>query len=231
MRRRAQRHAHAEPVGTRAAASSAAPIHRSTGRAAERGRGHRDRGRRHQGRRIRLPSQALRRGPAQAHRAACCRAARTASRGAALAERARGRDARLRAVESGPRATAHDRAGCPASDGLGADLRRIGHRQGGRLARHPPAVAARRWTVRRRRLRRAARAAAREPAVRPRKGRLHGRRPAQPRPVRDGRRRHAVFSTNSAIYRWRCRPSFCARYRNGSSCRSAAPNRGRSARG
>ena len=71
-------------------------------------------------------------------------------------------------------------------------------------------------------LRRAPRDAARERAVRPREGRVHRRHQAQARPLRAGRRRHAVPRRDRRHARRRCRPSCCACCRSASSSASAA---------
>ena len=66
------------------------------------------------------------------------------------------------------------------------------HRQGAGGPRHPRAVAATRRALRADELRRGAGGAGRERAVRPREGRLLRRHRPAPRPLRAGRRRHAV---------------------------------------
>ena len=83
--------------------------------------------------------------------------------------------------------------------------RRERHRQGGRRARDPRALAAPRRAVRRRQLRRASRRAARERAVRPRAGRVH-RRGARPRgALRGGRGGHALPRRDRRPARCTCR--------------------------
>ena len=72
------------------------------------------------------------------------------------------------------------------------DPRRNGHRQGADRRRDPPQLAARGAQLRQGQLRGAAGEPARVGAVRPREGRLHRRRQAARRPLRAGRRRHAV---------------------------------------
>ena len=74
----------------------------------------------------------------------------------------------------------------------GAHPRRDGHRQGADRRRDPPQLAARRAQLREGELRGAAGEPARVGAVRPREGRVHRRRQAAHRPLRAGRRRHAV---------------------------------------
>jgi GAF domain-containing protein len=79
----------------------------------------------------------------------------------------------------------------PHGDDRAADGR-IGNRQGGDRALHPPRVAPQPRAVHRHQLRRAARSAARVGAVRTRARRVHGRRGGQARPHRAGQRRGAV---------------------------------------
>ena len=73
-----------------------------------------------------------------------------------------------------------------------ADSRRNGHGQGAHRRRDPPQLAAKRAQLREGQLRRAAGEPPRVRALRPREGRVHGGRQAADRPVRTGRRRHAV---------------------------------------
>ena len=67
--------------------------------------------------------------------------------------------------------------------------------------------------------------AARSGAVRPRARRVHRRARAQGRPVREGRRRHALPGRNRDAHACRSRPSSSGRSRTGRSSRSAAPGR------
>ena len=84
-----------------------------------------------------------------------------------------------------------DRAG-GADLGVGADLGRVGHRQGAGGADHPPAQPARAAAVRADQLRGHSRDAARERDLRPREGRLHRRLRSARGLLRAGRSRHAV---------------------------------------
>ena len=79
-----------------------------------------------------------------------------------------------------------------ADERLGADHRRVGHRQGTGRADHPSAQSAGPVPVRRHQLRRDSRDAARERDLRPRKGRVHRRHRPPPGLLRAGRSRHAV---------------------------------------
>ena len=85
-----------------------------------------------------------------------------------------------------------DRHAGGAVAGDGAAAGRVGHRQGAAGARDPRQLAARGRPVRAGQLRRAARDDPGGGAVRIREGGLHRRDPAPRRPVRAGRRRHAV---------------------------------------
>ena len=84
-----------------------------------------------------------------------------------------------------------DRAG-GADQRVGADHRRVGHRQGARRADHPSAQPARHVSVRRHQLRGDSRDAARERDLRPREGRVHRRGRSAAGLLRAGRSRHAV---------------------------------------
>ena len=77
-----------------------------------------------------------------------------------------------------------------------ADSRRNRHRQGTDRRRHPPQLAALGPQLRQGQLRRAAGEPARIGTVRPREGRVHRRRSPAHRPLRAGRRRHAVPRRN-----------------------------------
>ena len=79
-----------------------------------------------------------------------------------------------------------------ADDRLGADHRRVGHRQGAGGADAAPAQPAHPVAVRRDQLRGHSRDAARERDLRPREGRLHRRLRTPRRLLRAGRPRHAV---------------------------------------
>ena len=74
----------------------------------------------------------------------------------------------------------------------GADPRRNGHRQGAHRRRDPPQLEPREPRVRQGQLRGAAGEPARIGTLRSRKGRVHERRQAAHRPLRAGRRRHAL---------------------------------------
>ena len=74
---------------------------------------------------------------------------------------------------------------------------------------HPRAQPARRRPVGQGQLRRAARGAARERAVRPREGRVHRRGAAEARPLRGRARRHAVPGRDRRAAARRCRSSCC----------------------
>ena len=95
----------------------------------------------------------------------------------------------------------------------GADHRRDRRRQGERGVRRAPPFAAARAAVRRAQLRGVAGAARREPAVRPRQGRVHRRDRAEAGPARERRRRHAVPRRGRRARAVRCRRSYCARSR------------------
>ena len=79
-----------------------------------------------------------------------------------------------------------------------ADPRRNGHGQGAHRRRHPPQLAPGEPRVRQGQLRGAPGKPARVGALRSRKGRVHERGQAAHRPVRAGRRRHAVPRRESA---------------------------------
>ena len=90
--------------------------------------------------------------------------------------------------------------------GTGKELVARALHQRSRRARRP---------VRRDQLRRDARGAARERAVRPRQGRVHRRAQAARRASSCRPTAARCSSTRSARCRWRCRPSSCARCRSG----------------
>ena len=126
----------------RAEGSAVRPHHHPADRA-----GHgRDRGRGDQGRRLRLPDQAGRSAAAEDPAPEGRRAAGDAARGQASC----GASCASTAASAGSSATAPamrkiyrvDRAG-GADRGVGADLGRVGHRQGAGRADHPPAEPAR----------------------------------------------------------------------------------------
>ena len=79
---------------------------------------------------------------------------------------------------------------------VGADHRRVGHRQGGAGAPHPSPVAPRRGSIRRAELRRDPGQPAGVGAVRPREGRVLRRCRAPHRQVRGGGRRHTAARRN-----------------------------------
>ena len=87
---------------------------------------------------------------------------------------------------------------------------RIGHGQGAAGARDPRQLAARGRAVRPGELRRAAREHPGGGAVRLREGRVHRRGPAPRRPLRAGRRRHAVSRRDRRDSRRTSRSSCCA---------------------
>ena len=207
-----------------------APLRRDR---ADRVRRHPGGARRDEGRRRRLRHQALRPGSPPLHRPADPRAP-PPDRRARAAPQADARRLQLpqHGVEEPEDAEdlRPDRAGRPARLD-GDDLRRDRHRQGARRPGDPRRRQPPQGAVRRPELRRPARLAARERAVRPRAGRVHRRRPAEERAVRDGRRRHAASSTRSATSRRRCSRSCSASCRPAPSSGSAGPRRSRSTSG
>ena len=91
-----------------------------------------------------------------------------------------------------------------------------------------PQLASRRAQLHQGELRGAAGEPARVRTLRPREGRVHRRRQAAHRPLRAGRRRHAVPRRNRRHERRTRRPRSCASCRSTSSSASAARGRSRS---
>ena len=108
-----------------------------------------------------------------------------------------------------------------AAVGDRADSRRVGFGKGGGRQGGPPALAALRRSVRRRQRAGDSPGPARERALRPRPGRLHGRRTRAAGPARGSLRRHDLLRRDRRPRRSRSRPSFCALCRSGRSAASA----------
>ena len=190
----------------------------------------RERGRGDQGRRLRLPEQAGRSAAAADPAAEGGRAAGDAARGqapAAPAARAGQLRPHHRQQPRHPRRLPRHRAG-GADQRVGADLGRVGHRQGAGRADDPRAEPARVVPVRRDQLRRDSRDAARERDLRPRE---RARSPARTiaAPASSSWRIAArCSSTRSPRCSRRRRSSCCACCRSGPSAASAGARSSRS---
>ena len=193
--RRAHRPAHAGHGRHRAAGQDQGDPARDHGHPDDRLRHGEDRGQGHEARGRGLPRQADRRrgargrpaegpraqGPAGGDAARCASGSSTSTASTTWSARARRCSSVFKTI----------RQVAPSSR-LGAAPRRERHRQGARRAGAAPEQPAPQQALRHGGLRRAARDAARERALRPREGLVHRRRRHPRRPLRGGGRRHPL---------------------------------------